>query len=232
MPSPLLSNTELENSTVVANNRMNRERQLSGVNSYQKELSIDFQGFLLEQAGKQVAVHWMDLCCGAGNALIQAGMSLRSNPEWNRIHLEGLDLVGMFSAIPAELEGKLTLRVGSVVNWEPAVAYDLITCVHGIHYLGDKLGLIHQALTNLRDDGMLVVNLDPQNFKDGDGRPMLDWWKAQWKQKGWHYHPRRHLLQVVGKQDWPVTWEYLGADDQAGPNYSGQPVVDSYYRLL
>jgi hypothetical protein len=26
-----------------------------------------------------------------------------------------------------------------------------------------------------------------------------------------------------------LNFEYLGADDQAGPNYTGQPVVNSYY---
>ena len=29
-----------------------------------------------------------------------------------------------------------------------------------------------------------------------------------------------------------LPYRYLGADDQAGPNYTGQPAVDSYYEVI
>jgi SAM-dependent methyltransferase len=227
----LLSTAQLEMSDVVANNRMNRERVLWGVNSYQKELGIDFLSFLRSQAEQHGAVRWMDLCCGTGNALIQAAEIIHSEPSSAAFHLEGLDLVGMFSPVPSHLQGRLNLVVGSVFEWAPAENYDLITCVHGLHYLGDKWGCLRKALGLLKADGQLVVNLDTKNFKDADGKPLDGWWKAQCKQNGWNYNPRRHLLQVVGGQEWPQAWEFLGSDDQAGPNYSGQPVVDSYYRI-
>jgi SAM-dependent methyltransferase len=209
---------------------MNRERKLWGINSYQKELGIDFLGYLAGRARGGKEVRWMDLCCGMGNALIQAADQLHADGRLESIHLEGLDLVGMFADVPAHLKENVHLQVGSVFDWQPGEAYDLITCVHGIHYLGDKLGLLRKALGSLKEDGLLVANLDVANFKDANGKPLVDWWKRQWKQKGWKYHARRHLLEVKGRQEWTAKWEYLGADDQAGPNYSGQPVVDSYYR--
>ena len=75
----LLSRAQLERSTVVANSGMNRERVLWGVNSYQKELghtrsarAMDILGFLTARAREYDTVRWVDLCCGTGNALIQA----------------------------------------------------------------------------------------------------------------------------------------------------------------
>ena len=29
-----------------------------------------------------------------------------------------------------------------------------------------------------------------------------------------------------------LPYRYLGADDRAGPNYTGQPAVDSYYEMV
>jgi SAM-dependent methyltransferase len=230
-PSILLPTPQLEQSPVVANNRMNRQRVLFGINSYQKELGIDFLKFLQAQALKHPSVHWMDLCCGTGNALIQAAETLRAHPAGAKIILEGLDLVGMFSPVPQKVTKMLSLQIGSVFEWTPQVAYDLITCIHGVHYLGDKLGFLQKVLALLKPDGKLVINLDPNNLKDANGAPLVKWWKATCKTNGWHYNPRRHLLQIDGRQMFTGNWTYLGADDQAGPNYSGQPVVDSYYEL-
>ena len=65
-----------------------------------------------------------------------------------------------------------------LATWQPARAFDLITCVHGLHYIGDKLALLARAA-------------------------------------GW---------RVVS-----FPYDYLGADDRAGPGYTGQPAVHSYY---
>lgn len=227
-PNHLLDRQSLERSTVVANNRMNRERNLHGINSYQKELGFDFLTWLRDRSGE---IHWMDLCCGRGNALIQAAKDLQDTPDASRIHLEGLDLVGMFSPIPGNIAHPPSLQIGSVAEWQPTVQYDLITCIHGIHYIGDKLGAIRHCLQQLKEDGLLAINLDPINLKDEKGQVLQAQWKAIIRQKGWKYNARRHLLMITGKQNWSEKWQYLGADDQAGPNYSGQPVVDSYYKF-
>ena len=33
----------------------------------------------------------------------------------------------------------------SLAAWRPERTFGLITCVHGLHYVGDKLGLISRA---------------------------------------------------------------------------------------
>ncbi|MFF3869770.1 hypothetical protein [Micromonospora sp. NPDC001898] len=75
----LLGNDALEQSAVAANCTMNRERQMSGVNSYTRELGFNPLDVLaaagLVGAGRaepSAAAGWLDLCCGTGRALIQA----------------------------------------------------------------------------------------------------------------------------------------------------------------
>lgn len=234
----LLTTAQLEQSTVVANNRMNRERMLCGVNSYQHELgsgragaAIDLYGWLTAQANEHGGVRWMDLCCGSGNALIQSASALQTKGNSGDMRMEGLDLAGMFSAVPDPLKQMLHLQAGSVSDWLPKESYDLITCIHGLHYLGDKFGLLRKAMGCLKTDGLLVANLDLNNLKDAEGKPLRAWWMAECRRMGWKYDSRRHLLQVAGRQDWSRTWLFLGANDQAGPNYSGQAAVDSYYLM-
>lgn len=64
---------------MVANCAMNRDRQLAGVNSYARELGFDPLAFLSSRLGGQglhAGAGWLDLCCGAGRALIQAAARL------------------------------------------------------------------------------------------------------------------------------------------------------------
>src|SRR5205085_7956968 len=69
---PLLDTDLLESSSVVANSAMNRGRNLTGPNSYTKDLVFDVIVFLKERLEKLQRVAWLDLCCGTGTALIQA----------------------------------------------------------------------------------------------------------------------------------------------------------------
>ena len=62
----LLDDDELERSAVVANCRMNRERNLLGSNGYDRELGFDPLAFLKERTTADVTVAWLDLCCGTG----------------------------------------------------------------------------------------------------------------------------------------------------------------------
>ena len=43
------------------------------------------------------------------------------------------------------------------------------------------------------------------------------------------YDTRKKLISIRRQQTITVPGRYLGADDRAGPNYTGQPAVDSYY---
>ena len=57
------------------------------------------------------------------------------------IEIVGIDLVAMF-APGAESFPHLRLIESPLTECEITGPFDLITCVHGLHYLGDKLGVI------------------------------------------------------------------------------------------
>jgi hypothetical protein len=50
------------------------------------------------------------------------------------------------------------------------------------------------------------------------------------REAGFVYTPRRHRITFDGGRRTSLPYTYLGADNQAGPNYTGQPAVHSYYR--
>ncbi|WP_188316251.1 hypothetical protein [Chitinophaga agrisoli] len=64
----LLSESELIWSSVVANTRMNRERNASGINSYEQEFRFKPEDHLITTIHKQGYAKWLDLCCGQGKA--------------------------------------------------------------------------------------------------------------------------------------------------------------------
>ncbi len=224
----LLSDEVLEQSTVVANCRMNRLRRLVGANGYTRELGFCPLEFLWEraQAGRPVA--WLDLCCGSGQALIEAARVVHAGGLDSRIAILGIDLVGHFSTHEPGLSC-LRLVEGSVSTWNPDRPFDLITCVHGLHYVGDKLGLVSRAAAWLVEDGRCVAHLDVGNLRSskgaGSGRAIL----AALRGQGLEYDRRRRLLKCQGRKALELPFRYLGADDQVGPNYTGQPAVASHY---
>jgi len=95
-----------------------------------------------------------------------------------------------------------------------------------LHYIGDKLGALARMLTWLTPEGFLAAHLDLNDVKvHGSGltiRKMLG-------RSGISYNPRRRLLTCEGPQTLNLPVRYLGADDRAGPNFTGQPAVDSHY---
>ena len=91
----LLGTKELEDSPVVANCCMNRERDLHGSNGYDDELGFDPLEWLRNRLNKQTIVRWLDLCCGSGRALIQAA-TMSDEVGSRSIQITGVDLVGMF----------------------------------------------------------------------------------------------------------------------------------------
>ncbi|WP_234995724.1 class I SAM-dependent methyltransferase [Streptoalloteichus hindustanus] len=219
----LLDNEALERSSVVANCAMNRERRLSGSNGYGRELGIDVAELIrgrLSQGAESFA--WLDLCCGTGTALLECA-ELVDDP---RLRITGVDLVDFFAGPPHPAVDFVT---ASVTSWTPPRSYDLVTCVHGLHYVGDKLDALARAASWLTADGLLVANLDLASVvsEQGDsGRRRLT--KAL-RTAGFDYDARRRRIRCEGRQQVRLPFRYLGADDQAGPNYTGQPAVNSYY---
>lgn len=223
MNKNLLLKEELWQSSVVANCRMNRKRQFKGINSYHKDTSINLFNFLDEKRKYQRETQWVDLCCGEANALIQAKALL---PE---VRMEGIDLVGMFNTPHAE---DIKLMEMAVEAWSPTQSYDLITCIHGFHYLGDKLKVLSKAIGALKHNGLFVANIDLNNIKNQEGKSIEKELVDVLTQCGVSYNKRRKIITCKGATVIKFPYRFIGANDQAGPNYTGQPVVDSYYTSL
>jgi SAM-dependent methyltransferase len=200
----VLDDSKLEESSVVANNAMNRERGLDGVNSYARELGFH----PLETLAPGQA--WLDLGCGSGRALIEAS-------KRDRYTLIGVDLVDYFSE-----ERGPTFITASLSTWQPTRAFDLITCVHGLHYIGDKLGLLTRIASWLAPGGLFAGHLDLANVKTP--KPFRP------NRFGLDYDARRRLVKIRGPRRLDFPFHYVGADPAAGPNYTGQDAVDSHYR--
>jgi SAM-dependent methyltransferase len=226
----ILSNSELESSHVVANSTMNRQRACLGANSYAKELLLNPIEFLQSRLDSQQHVAWLDLCCGTGRALIDAAQILLPKRGEVDLSMVGIDLVPMFYAYPAELDF-LSLQSTSVLAWEPDCEFDLITCVHGLHYIGDKLYLLQKAMSWLKDSGVFLAHLDPVNLRFEDGEVAGNQMVGELRRQGVDYNKRKHLLSCEGRKEVRSSYQYIGADDRAGANYTKQEVVDSYYRF-
>lgn len=223
----LLTEKELVWSDVVANNRMNRKRNASGVNSYEQELHFKPEEYLNSRLQQNKKVKWLDLCCGEGNALLQYAKELAEKGWQEHAILKGIDLVDHFSLVPAGIHC-VRLEVQSLTDWQPNDQYDLITCVHGLHYIGDKLQLLTQILKAIAHDGLFVANLDWHNIKV-EGDPNHKQVKQLFGENTIEYNSRKKLLTCKGPRNIKAPFVYQGADDKAGPNYTGQPVVNSYY---
>jgi SAM-dependent methyltransferase len=223
----LVSDDELERSAVVANCRMNRERGLVGSNGYAKEVGFNPLDFLKDRLAPGRPVAWLDLCCGTGKALIEAARLILA--EGLEVEVVGVDLVGTFRR-PDPAMTCLRLVEASLTTWCPDRRFDLITCVHGLHYVGDKLGLIARAASWLADEGLFAANLDLANLKLADGRAAGREVSSDLRRAGLGYDRRKRLITCPGERAVDLPYRYLGADDQAGPNFTGQPAVDSYYQ--
>ncbi|MEX0728354.1 MAG: methyltransferase domain-containing protein [Planctomycetaceae bacterium] len=223
----LLNANELRDSPIGANCRMNRERQLTGSNGYERDLAFDLLEFVTNIAATR-PVTWLDLCCGSGRALVEAAAMLKQRPPSERVSIEGIDLAGLF--VPNPHEDVLSLRVEPIEDWQPQGPYDLITCVHGLHYVGDKLAAIAKGASRLSASGRFLANLDLKNIRLSDGRPAARIIAAELRRNGLTYDSRRRIVGCLGPRTVAFELQYMGADDSAGPNYTGQPAVDSCYQ--
>ncbi|HEX5442684.1 MAG TPA: hypothetical protein VFW87_02595 [Pirellulales bacterium] len=49
------------------------------------------------------------------------------------------------------------------------------------------------------------------------------------RRNGLIYQSRKKLIRCEGRKSVVLPFRFAGADDEAGPNYTGQPAVNSYY---
>jgi len=206
---------------------MNRERGCRGGNSYVKELSFDPIEFLEARLRSREAIAWLDICCGAGTALIEAAGHFGSLGFGSRVSIVGIDLVNMFAG-HGDFAG-LELVECSAMHWRPDREYDLITSVQGLHYIGDKLALLQIAASWLTRDGVFIANLDPSNLRFEDSSSGARTILANLRKHGFIFNSRKRLIRLNGKKEIELRYSYLGGDDKAGPNHTGQPAVTSYY---
>ena len=226
----LLSEKELIWSTVVANSTMNRGRNASGLNSYEKEFRNRPEEFLQKHIARFGHVKWLDLCCGEGKALVQSALYLAQNKLQQQAQLIGIDLVDGFQQIPP---GVTCLRwtVKSVVDWVPDDKFDLITCVHGLHYVGDRLRVVQRACQALTEEGIFMANIDLRNIRISSDNTNK-YLRTRLIQNGLQYNARRKIITCVGHRQVEFGLQYEGADDKAGANYTGQEAVDAYYSIV
>lgn len=215
---------QLEQSPVVANCCMNRERDLNGTNGYDVEIGFQPLSFLNGQLATNGSARWLDLCCGTGKALVQATTIIKR--DGLPIEIIGVDLVGMFKPNSSK---QLTLIESSLSTWNPEGDFDLITCIHGLHYIGDKLGLIARACSWLNHNGLFVASLDCGNLRLTPGGSSSRVFAKEFRQAGVEYLPSKRLIRCEGHRRLSLPFAYVGADDEAGPNYTRQSVVNSYY---
>jgi SAM-dependent methyltransferase len=223
----LLSESELIWSPIVANNRMNRKRNASGINSYERELKFNPAVYLKACLEQKAQVKWLDLCCGEGNALLQYAKTASDEDYQNRVTLVGVDLVDQFQPIPSFVSC-LQFEIGSLVNLTSNDQYDLITCVHGLHYVGDKLKVLSTVMKSIGNQGLFIANLDLNSIKI-QGDPNGKFLKQLFLENDIDYNMRKKLIRCEGPRALNFNLTYHGADDKAGPNYTGQDAVNAYY---
>jgi hypothetical protein len=116
----------------------------------------------------------------------------------------------------------------SLLTWTPRRRFDLITCVHGLHYVGDKLQALTRAASWLTEGGFFVADLDLASIRTPDGQRGL---AKTLRSNGFAYDARKRRITCEGRREVTLPYAYQGADDRAGPNYTKQPAVDSYYEV-
>jgi hypothetical protein len=81
-------------------------------------------------------------------------------------------------------------------------------------------------------DGVFLANLDPDNLKFQDGARAGGRIIRDLRKIGFDYQSRKRLIVREGGKDITLNYRYLGANDAAGPNYTGQAAVNSHYDRL
>jgi hypothetical protein len=160
--------------------------------------------------------------------LVEAAGELQNLNHTGGVCIDGIDLAGLFDENP--FPAILTLTESALEAWIPPRQYHLITCIHGLHYIGDKLRTLAMAADTLTEDGLLIAHLDLASFRSPTEKILSRRVAAELRHNGFEYNSRQRLIRRVGRQQVAFNLSYLGADDSLGPNYTGQPAVVSYYQ--
>jgi hypothetical protein len=97
---------------------------------------------------------WLDLMCGRMTAIRQATRLGKKT-----VGVDLLDHRKITEKIEDKLHGNPTLVIGDVERYAPNGKFGLITCVYGLNYLDNPLGLIERAYTWLEEGAMAAFNI-------------------------------------------------------------------------
>lgn len=86
-----------------------------------------------------------------------------------------------------------------------------------------------QAATIIEHDGLFIANLDYGNLRLNPGGVVSKVFAKELRQAGVEHLPSKRLIRCDGRRELSLPFAYVGADDEAGPNYTKQPVVNSHY---
>ncbi|MEH1058579.1 hypothetical protein V6U89_25630 [Micromonospora sp. CPCC 206171] len=89
--------------------------------------------------------------------------------------------------------------------------------------------MLARAADWLTPDGRFVADLDLSSIRLADGRPAGRRLTALMHDAGFAYDSRRRRISRTGRSELRLPYRFLGADDRAGPNYTGQPAVHSHH---
>lgn len=220
---------ELIWSPVVANCKMNRSRKATGVNSYEREFRFHIGQWLTEMIKQNGNAAWLDLCCGEANALIETEQYLVQTGNRDKALLMGIDMVLQHSIHKGST---IRLLETTLQEWEVTGSFDLITCSHGLHYVGDKLQTIIKACSALKPNGRFSAHLDMSHVRIRNSESPERYLKSWFKSNGFSYGSRSKILTAYSPVKINPALIYIGADDKAGPNYTGQEAVASYYDIF
>jgi hypothetical protein len=95
---------------------------------------------------------------------------------------------------------------------------------------GDKLAVVVSAAAALTGTGLFIADFDVASVRLPDGRPAGRVLTNALRAANVSYDARRRRITCRGRREIHLPFVYLGADDGAGPNYTNQPAVHSYYR--
>jgi ubiquinone/menaquinone biosynthesis C-methylase UbiE len=223
----LLSDEKLIWSPVVANSSMNRERNASGINSYEQEFGFRPEEFLQKRVADTGEANWLDLCCGKGNAAVQVADLLVREGLHEKVNILGIDLIDDFppkdNSYPC-----LQFIAAPFADFSTLAKFDLITCVHGLHYMGDKLLALEKVASLLKENGLFIANLDLDNIVINK-TPRKFSKPSFLKKHGFAWNGHKKIVRRTGFLKVHFNLMYEGADDTYGPNYTGQAAVASHY---
>lgn len=106
----------------------------------------------------------------------------------------------------------LTLIEPSLSTWNPEGEFDLITCIHGLHYIGDEQGLISRACSWLNQNGLFVASLDCGNLRLTPGGSSSRVFAKELRQAGGEYPSNKRLISCEGHRRLSLPFVYIGAD--------------------